>query len=478
MPDTRLSLAFFSDEALERIEATAFRLLGEVGILVQHAGATEMLHGLGGRVADGRVYLRRDIVEKSLQQLTAHRIFRSADGRRELTIGEGQVRVHNGGGLPFVFDLETGRRRSASLRDVADMARLTDALPHVDVAIPMCGAQDTPAELMTPASFVALLQNTRKPIHAAAAEKPADVYYLVKLAAACCGGEAAFRQRPTIPIMASPISPLTLSQQVAATILAIAESGAPYYSLPAPTLGGTGPITLAGCLAQQHAEILASFVLVAAARPGAQVTYCSRIIPTDMRTAVSAFGGPEVGMAAAGAAQLAHRLGLACDAYGLCTNSARLDPQFAYERFANAMQAALAGVDILSGAGVMENNMAASFEAAVIDDEIIGLIKHIVAGAAVNEDTLAFDVMRETILGDGVFLSQMHTVKQMRKGVIWTPAISERALNTGEDPDAGVVAHARRRVKEILATHQVEPLPDDAQRHLAEIMEEARRKLT
>jgi trimethylamine--corrinoid protein Co-methyltransferase len=478
MPDTRLRLAFFSEAALDQIETTAFRLLAEVGILLQHAGATEMLHGLGCRVDQGRVHIPRAVVESSLKHLTRHRVFRSADGRRELTIGDGEIRVHNAGGLPFVFDLETGQRRSATLRDVADMARLTDALPNVDVAIPMCGAQDTPAELMTPASFEALLHNTRKPIHAAAAEKPADVYYLVKLAAACCGGEAAFRQAPTIPIMASPISPLTFGEQVTATILAIAQSGAPYYSLPAPTLGGAGPITLAGCLAQQHAEVLASFVLVAAAQPGAQVMYCSRIIPTDMRTAVSAFGGPEVGMASAGAAQLAHRLGLGCDAYGLCTNSARLDPQFAYERFANAMQAALAGVDILSGAGVMENNMAASYEAAVIDDEIIRLIKHITRGITVNEDALAFDVMRDTILGDGVFLSQMHTVRQMRRGVIWMPAISERALNTGEDPEAGVVARARRRAKEILATHQVEPLPDGVQRNLAEIMEEARRKLT
>ena len=125
--------------------------------------------------------------------------------------------------------------------------------------------------------------------------------------------------------------------------------------------------------------------------------YCSRITPLDMRTAVSSWGGPEVGMAGACAAQLAHRLGLPCDVYGLCTSSNRLDPQFAYERMANALMPALAGADIMSGVGGMESGLSASFEAAVIDDEMIGLMKHVVQGCEVSEDTLAFDVMREVI---------------------------------------------------------------------------------
>ena len=77
---------------------------------------------------------------------------------------------------------------------------------------------------------------------------------------------------------------------------------------------------------------MASFVIAAAASPGAAVTYCSRINPIDPRTAISSWGGPEIGMAGACATQLAHRLGLPCDSFGFCTSATRLDPQFAYER--------------------------------------------------------------------------------------------------------------------------------------------------
>jgi trimethylamine--corrinoid protein Co-methyltransferase len=271
------------------------------------------------------------------------------------------------------------------------------------------------------------------------------------------------------------VSPLTFTEEVTAAIIAVAESGAPLTPLPAPSLGATGPVTMAGALAQQHAEVLASFVIAAAARPGAPVIYCSRINSVDLRTAVSSWGGPEVGMSGACAAQLAHRLGFACDSYGLATSSSLLDPQFAYERLANALMPALAGVDILSGVGSTNNVMAAGLEIAVLDDEIISLIKQIVASYEVNEVTLAYDVMKEVILRDGVFLGEMHTAKQMRKGALWIPTIGR---STGaEEPGGGVVAAARARAKELLSSHQVEPLPDEVSRHLDEILARAQREL-
>jgi trimethylamine--corrinoid protein Co-methyltransferase len=263
---------------------------------------------------------------------------------------------------------------------------------------------------------------------------------------------------------------------VVGAILAVARSGAPFHSLPAPSLGATGPVTMAGALAQQHAEVLASFVLAAAAKSGAPVVYCSRIGPIDLRTAMSAWGGPEVGMTGACAAQLAHRLGFPCDSYGLCTNAALLDPQFAYERLANALVPALGGVDILSGVG-MGGNLAGGMEIAVIDNEIVGLIKQIVAGCEVSEATLAYDIMAEVIPRDGVFLAEMHTVKQMRKGALWVPGISVRAESEGPQALEGLVARARARAKEILQGHEVEPLPGDASRYLDEIVARARREL-
>jgi trimethylamine--corrinoid protein Co-methyltransferase len=477
MAAQRPRLQFLAERELERIEQTAYRLLDEVGISLEHAAATERLHGLGCRVADGRVFIPTDVVDWALKNVSAGATLHSADGNREVTLGDGQLRFHNGGSDPFVLDQQSGRRRPALLSDVAEFARLLDALPNVDVVIPMVGPQDAPKELLAIAAFDTLVRHTRKPVSAAPAEGPDDVRYQVELAAACCGGMDAFRCRPTLSISVSPVSPLRFIEKGTAAIMAIADSGAAFHSLPAPSLGATGPVTLAGALAQQHAEVLASFVIVAATRPGAPVVYCSRVNPIDMRSAVSSWGGPEVGLTGACAAQLAHRLGLPCDAYGLCTSAAKIDPQFAYERLMNAMLPALAGADILSGVGSMDSGLIASLDIAALDNEIIGLMKYVLGGCPVNEATLAFDVMREVIPRDGVFLGEWHTVEHMRKGALWTPGLSERKSSSTDDPMAGVMVRTRQQVTHLLQTHPMEPLPAAVTRQLDEIMREARREL-
>lgn len=469
-------LRFLSDNALGRIESTAYRLLDEVGIALDHSAAKEMLHGLGCRVEEDRTRIPRDVVAWAMKNVTPHGDFYNVDGSLAFSLDGGQPRFHNGGGPPFIYDLESGERRPATLKDVADMTRLLDALPHVDVVVPLFGPQDVPPELLAVASTAVTLRNTRKPVSSAAIDKPEYVDYVVEMAVACCGGMEAYRERPSMTISVSPVSPLTFSAEITASILAVVESGSPFYPLPAPSLGATSPITMAGALAQQHAEVLASLVIAAAARPGAMVGYSSRINPIDLRTAVSSWGGPEVGMSGACAAHLARRLGLPCDSYGLSTSATRLDAQFAYERLVNAFVPALAGVDILSGVGTTDSGMAGALEIAVIDDEIISLLKHVARGCDVDDDTLAFDVMRDVILGDGVFLGEEHTVRHLRKGALWMPRISVRST-ADESEGEGVVARAKARAAHILNTHRVEPLPDDVGRQLDEIMERARREL-
>ena len=97
---------------------------------------------------------------------------------------------------------------------------------------------------------------------------------------------------------------------------------------------------------------------------------------------------------------------------------------------------------------------------------MIGLIKHIVRGYEVTPETLAFDVMREVIPSGGMFLADMHTVREMRKGAIWVPTLGDAAADPSQ---VNVVAHARTRVTEILRKHEVAPLSEDVLRHLDKI---------
>ncbi|MGD2145345.1 MAG: trimethylamine methyltransferase family protein [Anaerolineae bacterium] len=461
-----------SEDGLSGIQSTAHRLLDQVGIRLDHPEARELLGGLGCRVNHQRVTIPGGTVAWALENVTPQDRLYNRDGTPGPVFDRRQLRAHNGGGQPLILDLSIGKRRPATLSDLIRVTRLLDALPNVDQVTPLFGASDVPLDLLYVASTDAMLRNTSKPISSTAIERPDDVPYLVEMAAACCGGTDAFRRRPTMSISVSPVSPLTFTRAVTGAIMAVARSGAPLHPLPSPTLAATGPITLAGALAQQHAENLASFLIAAAARPGVPVMYCSRISPIDLRTAVCSWGGPEVGMAGACAAQIAHRLGFPCDTYGLASAVASLDAQCAYERLANALVPALGGADILSGVGLI-GGLAGSLEAAVIDDEMIGLIKHVMKGCRVDDDTLAFEVMSRVISTDATFLSEEHTVRHTRAGAIWTGSLGPGSLPDDGNP-GDIVTRASARVEEILGTHEVEPLRENVSQQLDDIREAAR----
>lgn len=464
-----------SEETLGKIERTAFRLLAEVGVELEGETARERLHGAGCTVGDdGRTRMPEKVVVWALARVTPHRDYYRRDGSAAFRLGDGAVRFHNGGGPPFVYESGKKARRPAGLHDLAQITRLLDALPHVDEVTPLFGPQDVAPELLPVAATYQMLLNTGKPVSSAALEKAAHVPYVVAMAAACCGGMAQFRARPNLSVSVSPVSPLRFPAEIAETIVAVVAAGAPFHPLPAPSLGATAPITMAAALAQQHAEVLASLVIAAAVREGAPVAYCSRINPINLRTAVSAWGGPEVGMAGAVAARLAHRLGLPCDTYGLATSSDVLDPRFAYQRLANALVPALAGADVLSGVGTAGSGLVGAPEIAVIDDEIIGVLKQITKEIHVDEETLAFEVMKEVIPRDGVFLAEAQTVTQMRAGAIWIPG--QWAEVSPEAAD-GMVGAARRQAHALLESHEVEPPADSVLAELDEIKAQARREL-
>jgi trimethylamine--corrinoid protein Co-methyltransferase len=168
---------------------------------------------------------------------------------------------------------------------------------------------------------------------------------------------------------------------------------------------------------------------------------------------------------------------LPCDVYGFCTAAAEVDAQYSYDKFANAATPALAGADILSGIGMLESGLTSSLEAVVVDDEIASLIRQLQRGCEVTEAMLAFDVIQEVVAADSVFLGHPHTVEHMRQGALWLGTISERGPRADGEAPAGVRARARDRVIELLESHEVEPLPDDVDRHLTEIMVQARREL-
>ncbi len=461
-------LTILSEGEVKAIHQATLRILGEIGVRIGGEQAREILASSGATVRENCVLLPPGLVEQALTRCPRQVSIRSRGGET-ITLGDGTLHWHNVGGASDVYDPRSDERRPAMLQDVRDSTRLLDALDGVTSITPFFTPQDVPGPLMSLAMYRHALPHTTKPLQGPGVQVAAEVKYAVRMA-------AVLGPPPEVTSLSvSPISPLYFPDDIAKAIVEIATQAIPFAPLPCPTAGATSPLSLAGALAQQNAEILACVVLAQVVHPGLPIVYCGRLAVMEPRTGVSVWGGVELGLISAATVQLGHYYSLPVNVYGLSTNANTLDLQNGYERALNAAIPALAGADELSGIGEMGAGVHGSYAQMVVDDEIAASVRRLRRGFAVNDDSLAVDVIRSVMETSANFLDQRHTVRYLRSGELLVTKLANRQ-SWQEWDQAGrqtMAHHAQARAEQILAEHQAPPLSEDQEWELDEIMREA-----
>jgi len=452
-----IRLQVLGAEGVKQVHEATLRILSETGIVLTHAKAREMLVSHGARVAGNRVLIPADLVTRCVSQCPRTVKMQGRDPARAVLLGDGGCYAHNVGGTPNILDPLTGERRAATRDDNIKTARLLDALPNVSTLTPFFTPQDVPGEAMSLWMYYDTIANTTKPVHGPGVQTVAEVRAVAEMAHIACPEGA-------VSIAISPVSPLFFPDDVAGAIMEVARLGLPLGPLPCPIMGATGPMSAAGALAQQNAEVLATLVLAELIRPGLPIFYCGRLSVMHPRTGLAMWGNPEIGLVSAGTVEVGHSYGLPVNVYGLCTDSHTSDMQSGYERAFNAIIPALAGADELSGVGEVWGGVVSSMAQMVIDDEILGSVKRLVRGFEVNPDSLAVEVMAQVMDGPRNFLGQKHTARYMRSGEVLQTRLAGRE-GWGEWESSGrkgIVERGAERAAELISTHQVPPL-DKAQ---------------
>jgi trimethylamine--corrinoid protein Co-methyltransferase len=467
-----IRLTVLTTEELDAIHQATLRILSEVGIILTHPQAREILVGAGATVQGERVLLPPDLVEGEVTRCPRQVALRGRGGQRAV-LGDGTLHWHNVGGARDVYDPRTGQRRPATLQDVRASTRLLDALKGVTTIAPFFTPQDVPGPLMSLAMYRYALPHTTKPLQGPGVTNAAEVRYAVRLA------EVVGPPREVLSLAVSPISPLIFSDDLVEAMIETARLGVMLAPLPCPTAGATAPLSLAGALAQQNAELLASILLVQLVRPGLPILYCGRLSMMEPRTGLSTWSGVELGLASAATVQIGHRYGLPVNVYGLSTNAHTLEIQSGYERALNAAIPALAGADELSGIGEMEAGVMGSYAQMVCDDEITASVRRLTRGFEVNKDTLAVDVITAVMDGSRNFLDQRHTVRHLRAGEMLATRLADRRAWDEWDQagQQGMAERAQAEAERLLAEHQVPPLAGDQERELDEILQKAGQEL-
>ncbi len=452
---------------IERVHGASLRILEEIGVSIELPEAARLLSEAGALVDGPIVRIPPRVIERALADAPRRILMASRDGSHDLELREGNVWLGTGGAALTVLDLETGRPRAGTLGDIARIGRLVDALPNVHFYLRPCVPQDIPKEVMDVNQFYACLAGTGKHVMGAA-QSVDTAREVIAMASLLAGGKEALQRRPLISFVTSwMISPLHFATETTRVLLEIVANGIPVALSSAPMAGSTSPATLAGTLAQVHAEQLAGITLTQRARPGAPVLYGAIPSLADFRTMGFVGGGIEFGLMNAAATQMARHIGVPNYNSAALTDSKLPDIQAGYEKAFSICLCALAGSSYIHhAAGMLESMKAVAYEQYVIDDEIIGMALRLLRGIRVDEETLAVDAIREAGPA-GNFLAQEHTVRFMREEFFAQPLEERQARDAWESSGAlDGRERARRRAREILASHRAAPLDPAADREI------------
>ena len=467
-----MPLNFITSAQVDAIHNATLRILAETGISVKHTGARDLLSAHGARVEKERILIPPELVEKCIAE-AGKRVSIRGRGGAVKTLGDGNLYFHNLGGARDVIEADTGKKHIATVQDIVDSTRLLDALENCHTVTPFFTPQDVPGDLMSLAMYRHAMPNTVKPLQGPGVQYPAEARAAVRMA------EVIGQPDEVLTLAVSPVSPLTIPDHEVDAIFEIALLGIAFGPLPCPTAGATAPMSIAGALAQQNAEVLMCVVLAELIRPGLPIIYCGRLAMMEPRTGISVWGGVELALASAGTVQLGHRYGFAVNVYGFSTNAHSLDIQSGFERGLNAVIPALVGADELSGIGEMEAGVSGSFAQMVADNEFASSILRARKGFDVNEDTLAVELFGPVMDGSRNFLGQKHTMRYLKAGEVLLTKLSERGTwETWErDGRKEFARNAQAEAERILREHQVAPLEEAQERELDKILAAAEEEM-
>jgi len=460
-----------TDEAIFMVHQTAMRIIEEVGFEVNSKTALDLFEQAGARVDREmrRVRLTENRVMELISAAPSEITLCGQHEKHDIALGNKRVYAGTGGTALYVYHPDTDIKQPATLEDLKSIAKLVDGLDNIHFFLLPTYPTELPLECVDVNRFFTGMDNTTK--HVMGGVYTVDgVKQVIRMAEIIAGSAEKLRERPLISMITCSISPLKVDSTYGDLLLTIARSGVPLACPAEPLCGATSPVTLAGNLAIQTVDSMMGVMLTQIVNPGTPVMLGSVATNTDLTDLKYLAGSIEMGLLNAAGAQMAQFYKLPFYATAGMTDSKTLDAQSGYESALTNLLCALSGANFIhDAAGLMEFAMTVCYEKYVIDNEILGMVMRAVEGIKVNEDTLAFDLIKQVGPG-GNFIAAKHTRRFMRNEH-YQPSLSDR--HSREEWEAkgrkSTWERASEQVIEIIAAHK-HSLPAEARsRVLAEI---------
>ncbi len=457
--------AILSDSQLRDIHAAALEILRRTGVRVSHGQALGLLDQAGAFVSDGNlVKFPAGMVEDAIASAPGRIVMCHRDGAPAVFLEGNKVYFGTGSDCLNFLDPQNGEHRKFVCEDLIDCYHLCDALPNIHFVMSMGIPVDVDPSLTYDAQMALMLEHTTKPIVLVTDDR-ASCQRAIDMAAAVAGGHDALVEQQHILLYSEPSSPLRHSESATDKLLLMAESRLPVVHSPAPLMGGTAPIGIAGGLAMATAEILSSLVIHQRRRPGSPFVFGAGLHHMDMSSAQLSYGAPEFQLTKAAIAQLGRMYGLPTWGYAGCSDAKVFDEQAAVEATMSVIMARLGGSNLVHDVGYMESGVTCSLEMVVLTDELVAMTDHLLQGIPVNDDSLMLDEVDQVGPG-GHFMDTDRTLAHFRD--FWFPSVLDRKRRP-EWLAGGSTTLGQRlngKVKEIISRHRPRPLAPEVKAKL------------
>jgi len=456
----------------EKIHGAALQTLQDVGVEVKSKQALEMLKKAGALIEGSRARIPAALVEKALQTVPAGFALYDRLGRGRLLFEGREFNFGPGPSTTYTIDPYSGERRLPRKQDTRYAARIMDGLENIDFVMDFGTIQDVPSRFADLHLFQALLENTTKPVVHWGLNS-GNCKTIIDMGTAVAGSLQELQKRPFLAFFSCSNSPLLHTEESLQKLIFVARNNLPFVYVAAPSAGGTAPVTLAGTLVITLAECLSGLVVHQLAREGAPFAMGGVTGVTDMRTMAMSYGCPEFGLMHAALSEMAHYYNLPLWSSAGCTDSKAVDEQAAVEASASIMLAALSGANMIHDVGYTEGGNCSNPAMLVMADEIIGYTKRLLRGVRIDEEALALEAIKR-VGPTGQFITDPHTYANFKKE-IWFPALMDRYPYSkwAQEGKMTLGQKAMARARQLIETHQPEPLEPGTARRIERIIAEA-----
>lgn len=471
-------LKLLSREQIESIHLSSLRILEEVGVMIQSDKALRLVADAGADIDESRKIARipQHLAKEALVKAPSTIRLYSRDGKHDLMLEGNRVHYDPGSAALYLLDSQTNEIRRPVSQDLADFVRLTDGLEHIQAQSTALVVSDVPDAIVDRYRLYIVLKNSPKTIVTGTFSVD-GLYDMKDMLTAVVGSEKELARRPMAIFDLCPSAPLKWGDFIVQNLMDCAKYRIPAEILPMPQLGATGPVTLAGSLVQFNAEFLSGLVISQLSNPGAPVIYGGSPTTFDMRHLTARLGAIETVMMGCACAQIGKYYGLPTHMYLGLSDAKTVDAQSGFESGIGATLGALAGINVISGPGMLDFENCQSFEKLVIDDTICGMALRLIRGIDVDDQTLAVDVIRKVGVG-GHYLGQKHTLDWLSKE-IFNPSdvVDRQELNLWKKLGSkDTVQRAKETAQRILRDHKPEPMPRDIEKDLDDVARKMMKK--